>query len=108
MITNFKIFEKLDTDIPKLHDYVICYNQYYSIDVNNYLMSKIGKIYQISYSDGKPLYSVIFDELIKLPNHKYEQDSLVFWKNEIKHWSNNKKDLEQFVEIYDDITKYNL
>jgi len=114
MITQFKIFEKIDVGEPNIGDYVVCTNKYWTLDQNKFFLSKIGKIWRISTVDGKFLYSVKYNEefIDDFPNRKnyggHWRPELVFWRNEIKHWSKNKKNLKQFVEIYDDIFKYNL
>lgn len=103
-----KTYEELNNG-PKLGDYVICFNPYYSMEWNNYLMSKIGQIVYINNDkNGKEFFTVKFDEPIKLPNAVWDDERRCFWRSEIKHWSKNRKDLEQYADLYDNINIYNI
>jgi hypothetical protein len=119
MITKFKIFEKsiftpsislLDKDEPKLHDYVVASNNIWTEEENRFVLSHIGQIVNVSYVKGRPLYRVEFEEESKMPNYQYEwgTKTMVFWRKEIIHWSKNKEDLIEFVELNADVFKYNI
>lgn len=111
MIITFKLFEELDQNQPKIGDYVLATNKYWSEKQNHFFLSKIGKIISISKSQGKNLYNVKYnEEFFIMPRRKFDfgENSTVFWKNEIIHWSENIEDLIPFVELYNDMLKYNL
>jgi hypothetical protein len=102
------ILRGLDAGEPRVHDYVIGSSELWSSEQNEFFLSHIGRIRSISYVNGKPLYSVDYDEIFDSPNYKYDSDRTVFWRKEIKHWAENKNDLLEFVDYYGDVFKYNL
>ena len=109
MTDNNQKINWLDYGEPTYHDYVVASEPLWSLDQNMFFLSNIGQIQSISDVNGKPLYTVYYDKEIRdMPNFKLGKDRNIFWRKDIKHWSKNKEDLLQFVELYDDISKYNL
>lgn len=119
MITKFKIFERLDEGEPYIGNYVIASNKYWSEDQNRWFLGHIGKIKDISRNRNngtKPdslMYTVKYEDIFnELPtwsyDWKYNGNEMVFWRNEIVHWSKNKEDLEDFADYHSSISKYNL
>ena len=126
---HLKIFEESWYDEPKVGDYVICTESYYSISmcclepekVIDFLSQNIG---QIVYEDSEEFSSFHlptsflvsyesanlsdFDE-ISLSTFEYDpktrkNNCRCFSRKEILHFSPNKRDLS----IYVDVKKYNL
>lgn len=117
MITKIKIYEKYNKD-PQIGDYVICKempvpNQQEEIDVTDFTDNNIGQyIKHISNNQG-------YEYLIKYENVPEEYEEYITWndkdhnkipdcramnRNEIIHFSPNKKILEPFLTS----NKYNL
>ena len=82
MITKFKIFETVHIK-PKIGDYVIINLK--TKKYNNILI--IGEIYNMTFE----FYSV----KLRLPDNRVIHE--IFYKHDIKYWSNNREELEQIL-----------
>ena len=130
MITNFKIFEELNSDILSEGDFVICQIKKESLfrpeiidDVNNLLSSTIGILYKIY--NYETMLARDWKYCIKFPKNKipknylscfyvhddddermrgYTKETICVRKEEIKYWSKNIKDFDHII----DAKKYNL
>ena len=94
MITNFKIYEKVnDENEPKIGDYVICSTDF--TQEQKFIQNKIGKLIYIDIDNEYP-YCIKYDDI---PSRLYsttvdEIRVLTYKKSNIIHWSKNKKDIE--------------
>lgn len=95
MITQFKIFEKLD--YPQIGDYVICKEDWYD-KLNEYLSENIGKI--IGYSETLKVFYVKFDEMSHTLNTLYfnTDNERGFFQKDILYWSKDKAELEAMLK----------
>jgi len=112
MITKFKIYESIDIGEPELGDYVICDESVEPI-LSDWLKANIGRaittenrngcIFDVYY-DNEPPGNISFyfqgPKMFKLKERYYRP----MRRDEILHWSKNKKDLDFFI----DAIKYNL
>jgi len=107
MITKFKLYETIDIGVPKIGDYVICYNHYGQTDLSEWLNYNIGKIinfyappgyFNVYYENIPSDLNVYF--LSRFNKGGYKQ----MMNSEILHWSKDKEDLKVFF----DANKYNL
>ena len=125
MITEFKIFEELNEDKPKVGDYVMVDSKYYQdieyqftfqmndvSNLTNFLNNSIGYIFK--NPNKSSFYLIKYDNIPKdIERFFYYTDysegmkignSLFVSINKIKYWSKNKKDLQHFI----DANKFNM
>lgn len=110
MITKFKLYEKVDSGEPKIGDYVLCYeerNDYLNGKyLNEFYLKNIGKI--VNIDDDRSIPYIIEYENIPIKLDVWFHDLILNCRNmsrsEIIHWSENKEDLEIFIQS----NKYNL
>jgi len=114
MITQFKIFEKLD-DGPKIGDYVICEkSNWYPKEMRNFISTNIGTYikYVSDINDANYLiaYENAPDDVAKIPsfstvfvNNKV-LSAIRMHKSQILHFSNKKEDMKLIINT----NKYNL
>ena len=109
MITKFKIYEQLDEGTPMYGDYVICLEQESGDDeFDNFLLNCIGEI--VGYSEGSYDYIIKYNDIPNQFLFYFGSNGTNYRlcrpmkKSEILHWSENKEDLEPFIQS----NKYNL
>lgn len=123
---HLKEFKSIKDDEPQIGDYVICHENSHSPNsmLNTYLSENIGKILYKRYADLAKntilfskkttdtniyLYDAQYD-YNTIPKNLYnkfvseDHNIMSFYKEEILHYSSNKKDLELII----DANKYNL
>ena len=106
--TYLKTYEQNIGYGPKIGDYVICEENIANLERKKYTSENIGKF----VSDDGGLYVIVYKNVPKkLKSHlQFNGPEMgkgyyaLMFKEEIIHWSKNKKDLEIFL----DIKKYNL
>jgi len=105
MITNFKLYEKLnDNGAPNIGDYVIC-SDHENNNHDNFFKNKIGKILNINY-DKIYTHAITYDNI---PDRLYDniikgKRTIGVKRNNIIYWSENKEELEQMLQA----NKFNL
>ncbi len=102
MITEFKIFENINEDKPKIGDYVLIKSH---SDFFKKYENKIGKIVDIESNNvdyKKILYYINF-YINEINDHIGKRREPIYGY-EIKYWSENEEELKQML----DIKKYNL
>jgi len=102
MITNFEKYNKLE-----IGDYVYCENNDPSapIEFNDYIRNNIGVYIEYDETDEVDFrYVIKYDKPPKSFLHYQNGDNFYCGRNEIKHFSKNKEELE----ILKNATKYNL
>ncbi len=103
-----KTYEQINKGTPKIGDYVICEEIGNSDDAyNNFLKTTIGKIVSIGTSKYK--YQVQYNNiptkfLSYFGREKTYENCRAMLDDEIIYFSNNKEDLEPFIQS----NKYNL
>jgi len=103
-----KKFEMND-DVLKIGDYVIC--SYYNNDIGFefFLSNNIGKLIEIKndFNNYREPYVVEF-ESVDINAKRYtttiKANTITFKRSEIQYWSNNKEDLELYIQS----NKFNL
>lgn len=115
MITNFKIYEKLENK-PELGDYVIVsiisdLIQTYNDDEQDFIENHIGKIVEIIKYPSTIYYAVEYDIPKDFVPYPYYRTKYSGWKSawqferkDLKYISKNKEDLIPII----DAKKYNL
>jgi len=110
MITQFKIFENLETDIPNIGDYVKLNITRHSIIYNNaikYMNSSICKVHNYSFNNQNELIGivVIFDSIPVELEELFNKDRLKYVElNEILAFGKTIEELE----LKTNANKYNL
>ena len=89
MITNFKIYEKVNKE-PRLNDFVI-------VEHNNNIINEIGKITYINNKSSIPYLVEWFDKNFKYYQYGLQEPFLAVEFDEIKYWSDSKEELEQIL-----------
>ena len=105
MITNFKLYEKLNDGDPDVGDYVICSDSKFNNE-NEFIKDKIGRIIKIDDNTNKTFPYTIFPYTItydNIPNllMNYEIDNIraiILSRKNIQYWSKDKKELEQILQ----------
>jgi len=103
MITNFKLYEKLNDGMPEVGDYVICSKSDFSSD--EFVENNIGKILKDDKSNYYPYYITydnIPDSLIDRRVNKIA--TILFKRKDILYWSKDKEELEAILQT----NKFNL
>jgi len=103
MITQFKIYEKLNVNEPEVGDYVIVQSNDFLVDINEFTKNRIGKLYNIFkplYADDLS-YTIIYDDIPKeLDFYKFkidDEEAISMNKEDIRYWSKYKEDLEKIL-----------
>lgn len=117
MITQFKMFESVNDGEPEVGDYVICHSHMsFFTEVNDFTKTNIGKLIKIDsqsdkYEGGDNIEIIYIVRYEKVPRtldllffKEYGGDSIIMYKDDIKYWSKNKKELEKVIES----EKYNI
>jgi len=102
MITNFKLYEKLNDGVPEVGDYVICGGKFLIGShklFRNAVINNIGKI--INY-DSTYKYTINYNYKFGGNINYYtnlEGDNNYYTNSEdILYWSKDKKELEQILQ----------
>jgi len=113
MITEFKIFEKLNIGKPRVGDYVIIQTNHKDPRLINFFENTITKIVGTKDLFGTLHYIVYFDNIPEELSEIFDSPfRSKIWRTEhhhftienIKYWSKNKEDLEYILAA----NKYNL
>jgi len=106
MITEFKIFENINT-LPKMGDYVIINDSLYIKELKSFFSSNIGRIVNKYTNNNEELYVVKFDNIpTDIKEHYFGRFSNTkdFSISKFKCWTKEKEELEVIVNS----NKYNL
>jgi hypothetical protein len=100
-----KKFEENENE-PQVGDYVICKEMKYPDDDFVYFLNThIGRIKNyVNMNDTLYPYEIEFEE--KLPRSSLKSRNFI--RNEIIYWSKNKEDVIDYIEMMNNINKYNL
>ena len=80
MITEFKIYESLNDEEPKVGDYVICRTEFNN-DLNLFLDNNIGEIIAIDF-DFYESYQIYFNDIPESVSIPFSRDNIIYWTND--------------------------
>ena len=103
MITNFKLFEKINEVGPEIGDWVICKESDSDSEVDTFTSNNIGKYIRYDY-DIQYHYVIYYEDVPEDLQKYFSFNERNMELSEIQYWSKDKEDLEYIIQT----SKFNL